>query len=80
MSAAGTLTFKGRSSVLNPVAGATFNTDGTGLPYQTLINQFGDELLYNWIVGKSPAGVSQTSTDPESIALYQTQNYNLLIC
>ena len=78
MSAAGTLTFKGRSSVLNPVAAATFNTDGTGLAYTSLVNQFGDELLYNYIVGKSPAGVSQTSTDPESIALYQTQNYNLL--
>jgi preprotein translocase subunit SecD len=29
MSANGTLTFKGRSSVLNPVSGATFNGDGT---------------------------------------------------
>ena len=77
MSAAGTLTFKGRSSVLNPVAGATFNTDGTGIRYQSLINQFGDELLYNYIVTKSDAGAAQTTSDANSIALYQAQQYSL---
>ena len=77
MSAAGTLTFKGRSSVLNPVAGATFNTDGTGLPYQTLINQYGDELLYNYIITQSPAGAVQTTSSAASIALYQAQQYAL---
>ena len=75
MSAAGTLTFKGRSSVLNPVAGATFNTDGTGLPYQTLINEYGDELLYNDIVTESPAGGPFNATDADSQALYQSQQY-----
>jgi hypothetical protein len=78
MSANGTLTFKGRSSVLNPVAGATFNTDGTGLPYQTLVNQYGDELLYNYIVTQSPAGAKQTTSNANSIALYQAQQYSLL--
>jgi hypothetical protein len=78
MSANGTLTFKGRSSVLNPIAGATFNTDGTGLPYQTLINQYGDELLYNYIVTQSPAGSKQTTSNANSIALYQAQQYALL--
>ena len=77
MSANGTLTFKGRSSVLNPVAGATFNTDGTGLRYQSLINQFGDELLYNYIVTQSPAGSKQETSDSASIALYQAQQYSL---
>ena len=77
MSAAGTLTFKGRSSVLNPVAGATFNTNGTGLPFQTLINQFGDELLYNFIITQSPAGALQTTSNAASIALYQSQQYAL---
>jgi len=77
MSANGTLTFKGRSSVLNPVAGATFNTDGTGLPYQTLINQYGDELLYNYIITQSPAGAVQTTSNAASIALYQAQQYAL---
>jgi hypothetical protein len=77
MSANGTLTFKGRSSVLNPVAGATFNTDGTGLPYQTLVNQYGDELLYNYIVTQSPAGAVQTTSNAASIALYQAQQYSL---
>jgi hypothetical protein len=74
----GTLTFKGRSSVLNPVSGASFTTDGTGIPYMTLINQFGSELLYNYIVTQSPAGAAQTSSDSTSINLYQAQNYNLL--
>ena len=77
MSANGTLTFKGRSSVLNPVAGATFNTDGTGLPYQTLVNQYGDELLYNYIVTESPAGATQTTSNADSIALYQAQQYSI---
>jgi hypothetical protein len=74
----GTLTFKGRSSVLNPVAGASFTTNGTGIPYMSLTNEYGSELLYNWIVGQSAAGAAQTSSDSASIALYQTQNYNLL--
>jgi hypothetical protein len=77
MSANGTLTFKGRSSVLNPVAGATFNTDGTGIRYQSLVNQFGDELLYNFITTKSDAGSLQTTSDANSIALYQAQQYSL---
>ena len=74
----GTLTFKGRSSVLNPVSGASFTTDGTGIPYMSLVNQYGSELLYNYIVTQSPAGAAQVSSDANSIALYQTQNYNLL--
>jgi hypothetical protein len=74
----GTLTFKGRSSVLNPVSGASFTTDGTGISYMSLINQFGSELLYNYIVTQSAAGTAQTNSDSTSIALYQAQNYNLL--
>jgi len=74
----GTLTFKGRTSVLNPVSGASFTTNGTGIPYMSLVNQYGSELLYNYIVTQSPAGAAQTSSDSTSIALYQTQNYNLL--
>jgi hypothetical protein len=60
------------------VAGATFNTDGTGIRYQTLINQFGDELLYNYVVTQSPAGAKQTASNATSIALYQSQQYSLL--
>jgi hypothetical protein len=74
----GTLTFKGRTSVLNPVADATFTYDGTGIPYQTLLNEFGDENLYNYIVTESPAGAAQTTSDPDSIALYQAQQYSVL--
>jgi hypothetical protein len=75
----GSLTFKGRSSVLNPVSGASFTSDGTGIPYMTLVNQYGSELLYNYIVTQSVgAGAAQTSSDSTSIALYQSQNYNLL--
>tara|TARA_R110002126_G_scaffold108806_1_gene245548 strand:+ start:93 stop:1316 length:1224 start_codon:yes stop_codon:yes gene_type:complete len=74
----GTLTYKGRQSVLNPVAGASFTTNGTGIPYMSLVNQYGSELLYNYVVTQSPAGASQTSSDATSISLYQAQNYNLL--
>jgi hypothetical protein len=78
MSANGTLTFKGRSSVLNPVSGATFNGDGTGLPFNSLMNQYGDELLYNIINTQSPAGAVQTTSNSTSIAQYQSQTYSLL--
>ena len=78
MSAAGTLTFKGRASVQNPVAGATFNGDGTGLPFNSLMNQYGDELLYNYITTQSPAGAVQTTSNAMSIAQYQAQQYSLL--
>jgi hypothetical protein len=74
----GTLTFKGRSSVLNPVSGASFTTNGTGISYMSLLNQYGSELIYNYIVTQSPAGAAQTSSDSTSISLYQSQNYNLL--
>lgn len=75
MSAAGTLTFKGRSAVLNPVSGATFNTTGSGLAFQTIENLFGDELLYNYIITQSPAGGVQTTSSATSIAAFQTQQY-----
>jgi hypothetical protein len=78
IAADGTLTFKGRSSVLNPVADALFTYDGTGIPYQTLLNEYGDELLYNYIVTESPAGAAQIASDVESINLYQTQQYSVL--
>ena len=74
----GTLTFKGRSSVLNPVSGASFTTNGTGIPYMSLVNQYGSELLFNNISTQSPAGAVQNSQDAASIALYQSQTYQLL--
>lgn len=78
MSASGVLTFYGRTKVLNNVAEAVFNTTGTGIPYQSLINQFGDELLYNYVVTQSPAGATQINSDATSISLYQAQNLNIL--
>lgn len=78
MSASGTLTFKGRTSVLNPVSGATFNTTGSGIPYRTLTNQYGDELLYNYVVTQSPAGAAQTNSNATSIAAYQAQQLSIL--
>jgi hypothetical protein len=75
IAADGTLTFKGRSEVLNPVADADFTAGGSGIPYQTLTNEFGDELLYNDIITESPAGGPFNATDPTSQALYQSQQY-----
>ena len=77
MSAEGTLTFKGRSQVLNPISAATFTgDDSVGIRYQTLMNQFGDELLYNVIVTEGPAGGPFTATDSDSVAQYQAQTYS----
>jgi hypothetical protein len=78
IAADGTLTFKGRTSVLNPVIDAEFTYDGTGIPYETLVNSYGDELLYNYIVTQSPAGAQQNSSDTESINFYQAQQLSLL--
>ena len=75
MAANGTLTFKGRTDVLNPVAEADFRATGGGVPYQTLINEFGDELLYNDIVTESPAGGPFNAADSDSQTLYQSQQY-----
>jgi len=77
MSANGTLTFKGRLEVLSLPPDADFRSNGTGLPYQTLTNEFGDELLYNYIVTQSPAGGPFDAIDTESQALYQSQQYIL---
>jgi hypothetical protein len=77
MAADGTLTFKGRTDVLNPVADADFTTTGSGIRYQTLINEFGDELLYNDIVTESPAGGPFNAADSDSQALYQSQQYTI---
>jgi hypothetical protein len=75
MAADGALIFKGRTDVLNPVADADFTTTGSGIPYQTLTNEFGDELLYNDIVTESPAGGPFNAADSDSQALYQSQQY-----
>ena len=50
----------------------TFSDSGSGIPYQTLENQYGDELLYNYIRADSPAGAEQIASDPTSISQYQT--------
>jgi hypothetical protein len=73
----GTLTFKGRSQVLNPNTAVIFSGESSvGIPYQTLMNEFGDELLYNVIVTESPAGGPFTATDTTSVAQYQSQTYS----
>ena len=77
ISANGTLTFKGRTEVLNQPADAVFTSNGSNLPYQSLRNEFGDELLYNYIVTQSPAGGPFDATDSASQALYQSQQYAL---
>jgi hypothetical protein len=77
ISADGTLTFKGRTEVLNQPADAVFASNGTNLPYQTLTNEFGDELLYNYIVTESPAGGPFDAIDTTSQALYQSQQYSV---
>jgi hypothetical protein len=77
IAADGTLTFKGRTEVLNLQPDAIFTGDtSVGVPFQTLMNEFGDELLYNVIVTGSPAGGPFTATDNDSVAQYQAQTYS----
>jgi hypothetical protein len=77
ISSDGTLTFKGRTEVLNQPADAVFNDNGSDIPYQALSNEFGDELLYNYIVTQSPANGPYVANDSESQALYQSQQLAL---
>lgn len=77
VAADGDLVFKGRADVLNQTANANFSDDGTGIKYQTLSNQFGDELLYNYIVTESPAGGPFIASDSASQAIYQWQQYSI---
>jgi hypothetical protein len=78
INAQGSLVFTGRT--YNPVvAGLTFSSAPGGVDYSTLTNDFGDELLYNYIQTQSPAGASpETTSDATSIALYQAQQYTKL--
>ena len=43
-----------------------------------MLNEYGDELLYNYIVTQSPAGAKEIASDADSINLYQTQQYSVL--
>lgn len=56
----------------------TFDDDGTGIPYQSLVNQYGDELLHNFVQLQSPAGSPVTAENSESAALYQLQQFSKL--
>lgn len=81
INAAGVLTFTGRAAVLNPVSSVAFvDTGSGGIPYRTLTNQYGDELLYNYVQTQSPAGPTPaaTASDATSIALYQAQQLTKL--
>jgi hypothetical protein len=84
ISSNGTLTFTGRAAVLNPVSSIAFvDTGSGGIPYRTLMNQYGDELLYNYIQTRSPVyDVAPTATstafNTPSISLYQAQQLTKL--
>lgn len=78
MAADGALTFLDRHTVLNPVATIEFTDQGTGVPYSSLTNQYGDELLYNSIQMQSPAGAVQLAADVNSIGQYQAQQFSKL--
>lgn len=78
MSREGVLTFLDRHTTINPVPTIEFTDAGGGVPYQSLTNQFGDELLFNAIQMQSPAGAVQTATDTDSVGYYQAQTYSKL--
>jgi hypothetical protein len=70
VAADGRIVFRERAEVPeNPIL--HFSDDGTALPYQSLTNQFGDELLFNYVRAQSPAGAEQVKSDATSIAAYQ---------
>ena len=78
MDATNALTFVDRRRNINPASLASFTDDGTGIPYQSLTNQFGDELLYNNVQMQAPGHNVQVASDSTSIARYQTSTYSKL--
>lgn len=76
-SANGVLTFLSATDtpVTNP--DYLFTDNGTGISYQSLLNQFGDELLYNYIITESPAGGPYVASDLDSQVRYQYQQLAL---
>ena len=76
-SANGVLTFKDADDFPRNDVAFTFSDDGNNIPYQTLLNQFGDELLYNYIITESPAGGPFVASDLTSQVRYQYQQLAL---
>lgn len=72
------LAFVDRRRNINPASLASFTDDGTGIPYQSLTNQFGDELLYNNVQMQAPGHSVQVASDSTSIARYQASTYSKL--
>jgi hypothetical protein len=72
------LAFVDRRRNINPASLASFTDDGTGIPYQSLTNQFGDELLYNSVQMQAPGQNVQVASDSTSIARYQASIYSKL--
>ena len=78
MDSTNALTFVDRRRNVNPASVASFTDDGTGIPYQSLTNQFGDELLFNSVQMQAPGHNVQTASDAPSIARYQASIYSKL--
>jgi len=66
----GDIVFKDRSNAPGDDL-VNFVDDGAGVPYQSLNNEYGDELLYNYVRATSPAGAEQIKSDSDSIFKYQ---------
>jgi hypothetical protein len=80
VSASGDVVFRDRSNAPNEDL-LEFSDDGSGISYRSLTNQYGDELLYNFVRATSPAGAEQTKSDSDSIFKYQVSQlvYNDLL-
>lgn len=69
IAADGDVTFVGRYG-RKPVSELTFADDGSGVPYSALINQYGDELLYNRVSVSSSSAGEVTLSNTTSINAY----------
>jgi len=76
-SANGVLTFQSATDTPYSDPDYVFTDNGTGIPYQSLLNQFGDEFLYNYIITESPAGGPYVASDLDSQVRYQYQQLAL---
>ena len=80
LNADGKVTFRNRHSRIEDTRSinvqATFDDDGTDLPYSSATTANDDDLIKNLITATRTGGAAQTATDGTSVADFLTRTYN----
>lgn len=72
----GTITFRDRYTAQQSTSSLTFSDAGTGVPFTSVVTQYGSELLYNRIIVNNSGFSPSTSIDVTSQAEYGISAYS----